>query len=86
MLHIHVLLIPPLGTSYVPQPGKGQHESRVPSWKALTTWGAAADFPGRPINHIGGSDASAVLAGKITVGQRLTKSKLFLCDTNQTRF
>jgi hypothetical protein len=34
MLHIHVLLVAPLGTSYTAEPGTNQHEGRVTVWKA----------------------------------------------------
>ena len=81
MLHVHVLLVAPLGTSHMTLPGTDLHKGRVAAWNAAHYMGAAADLPVRPLNHIGGSDASSVLAGKITVGLRLTKSKIYLCDT-----
>ena len=70
MLHIHVLLVAPLGAGYMAQPGTDQHQSRVAIREASNHAGAAADLPVQPLNHIIGADASPVLAGKIAVGQR----------------
>ena len=71
VLHIHVLLVAPLGTSHMAQPGTDQHESRVAVWETAHHTGAAADLPVQPLNHIVGSDASPVFAGEIAVSQRL---------------
>ena len=44
MLHVHVLLVAPLGAGYMTQPGTDQHQSRVAVRKAAHHTGAAADL------------------------------------------
>ena len=78
MLHIHVLLIAPLGTGYMAQPGADQHEGRVTIREGLHHTGPAADLPVQPLNHIVGADPGPVLVGKITVGQRFLNTVLHL--------
>ena len=74
MLHIHILLVALLGTSYMAQPGTDQHKGRVAVREGANYTGAAADLPVQPLNHIIGANASPVFAGKIAVGQRFLKS------------
>ena len=45
VLHVHVLLITPLGTGHMAQPGTDQHEGRVTVREAAYHTGAAADLP-----------------------------------------
>ena len=56
MLHVHVLLVAPLGTSYMAQPGTDQHEGRVAVRETARHTGAAADLPVQPLNDIVGAD------------------------------
>lgn len=51
------------------QPGTDQHKGRVTIQEATHHTGAAADFPVQPLNHIVGTDAGPVLAGKIAVSK-----------------
>ena len=44
-LHVHVLLVAPLGTSHMAQPGTDQHEGRVTIRGTAHHTGAAADPP-----------------------------------------
>ena len=67
MLHVHVLLVSPLGASHMAQPGTDQHEGRVAVRETAHHTSAAADFPVQSLNDIIGPDASPVLAGEITV-------------------
>ena len=67
VLHIHVLLVAPLGACYMAQPSTDQHQSRVAVRETAYYPSAAADLPVQPLNHIIGTDASPVLAGKIAV-------------------
>ena len=60
------------------QPGTDQHEGRVAVWKTTHHTGAATDLPVQPLNDIVGSDASPVLAGKVTVGQGFLNTVLHL--------
>ena len=78
MLHIHVLLIAPLGTSHMSRPGTDQHESRVTVRETAHYPDATADLPVQSLNHIIGTDASPVLAGKIAVGQCFFNAVLHL--------
>ena len=63
MLHIHVLLVAPLGASYMSEPGTDQHQSRIAIREAAHYSGAAADLPVEPFNDIVGADTSPVFAG-----------------------
>ena len=60
MLHIHVLLVAPLGASYMAEPGTDQHQSRIAIREAAHYSGAAADLPVEPFNDIVGTDTSPV--------------------------
>ena len=73
VIHIHVLLVAPLGTGHMAQPGTNQHKGRVAVWETAHHTGAAADLTVQPLDHVVGTDAGPMLAGKIAVGQR------FLC-------
>ena len=68
VLHIHVLLVGPLGASYMAEPGADQHQCRV---AAAHHSGAAANLPVEPFNDIISADASPVFAGKVAVSQCL---------------
>lgn len=69
MLHIHVLLVAPLGAGNVAEPGADQHEGRVAIRETAHHPGAAANLPVEPFNDIVGTDTSPVFAGKIAVSQ-----------------
>ena len=70
MLHIHILLVAPLGTSHMAQAGTDQHEGRIAVREGSHHTGPAADLPVQPLNHVVGGDPGPVLIGKITVSQR----------------
>ena len=59
-----VLLVAPLGTGHMAQPGTDQHEGKVAVREAAHHTGTAADLLVQPFNNIIGSDASPMLAGK----------------------
>ena len=73
MLHVHVFLVAPLGTRHVAQPRADQHQGGVAVRERPHHAGSAADLPVQPLDHVVGTDAGPMLAGKIAVGQR------FLC-------
>ena len=52
MLHVHVLLVAPLGTGHMAQPGTDQHKGRVAVRKTTHHTGAAADLSVQPLNDI----------------------------------
>ena len=81
MLHVHVLLVAPLGAGHMAQPGTDQHKCRVTVREADNYTSAAADLPVQPFNHIVGADASPVLTGKIAVSQRFLNSILHLLSS-----
>jgi len=83
VLHIHVLLVAPLGASYMAEPGTDQHQSRIAIREAAHYSGAAADLPVEPFNDIVGTDTSPVFAGKVAIGQRLFNTILYLKATFQ---
>ena len=45
VLHVHVLFVAPLGTSYMAQSGTDQHEGRVAVRETAYHTGAVADLP-----------------------------------------
>ena len=69
VLHVHVLLVAPLGAGHMAQPGADQHEGGVAVRETAHHTGAAADLPVESLNYIVGTDASPVFAGKIAVSQ-----------------
>ena len=53
VLHIHVLLVAPLGASHMAQSGTDQHESGVAVRDTAHYTSAAADLPVQPFNDLG---------------------------------
>ena len=78
VLHVHVLLVAPLGTGHMAQPGTDQHESGIAVRKTTHHTSPATDLPVQPFNDIIGADTSSVFAGKIAVIQRFVNSILHL--------
>ena len=64
MLHIHVLLVAPLGTGHMAQSSTDQHKSRIAVRETANHTGAAADLTVQPFNDIVSADTSPVFAGK----------------------
>ena len=73
VLHVHVLLVAPLGTGHMAQPGTDQHEGGVAVRETAHHAGMVADFPVEPLNDVIGTDAGPVFTGEIAVGKRLLK-------------
>ena len=69
MLHIHVLLVAPLGARHVAESCADQHQGGVAGKERPHHAGAAPDLTVQPLDHVVGADARPVLAGKIAVGQ-----------------
>ena len=61
MLHVHVLLVVPLGASHMAQPGTDQHEGRVIVQEAGYHTGAAVELPVQSFNDIIGAAAAVGL-------------------------
>ena len=78
MLHIHILLAAPLGARHMAQPRADQHQGGISVRKRPHHTGPVADLTVQPLNHVVGADASPMLAGKVTVGQRLLDAVLDL--------
>ena len=78
MLHVHVLLVAPLGTGHMAKPGADQHQCRVSVRETAHYPGAAANLPVEPLNDIVGPDTSPVFAGKVAVGKSLLNAILHL--------
>ena len=78
VLHVHVLLVAPLGTCHMAQSGADQHESGITVRETADHTGAAADLPVQPFNDIVGADTGLVFAGKIAVGQCFFNAVLHL--------
>ena len=78
MLHVHVFLVAPLGASHVAQTGADQHQGGVPVRERPHHPRPTADLTVQPLDHIVGTDAGPMLAGKIAVGQCLLNTVLDL--------
>ena len=71
VLHVHVFLVAPLGARHMAEPGADQHQGGVAVRECPHHAGPAADLPVQPLDHVVGTDAGPVFAGKIAVGQCL---------------
>ena len=71
MLHVHVFLVAPLGARHMAEPGADQHQGGISVRECPHHTSASADLTVQPLDHIVGTDAGPVFAGKIAVGQRL---------------
>ena len=78
VLHVHVLLVAPLDTCHMAKAGTDQHQGGVAVRKCPHHAGAPTDLTVQPLDHVAGTDAGPMLAGKITVGQRLLNAVLDL--------
>ena len=78
VLHVHIFFVTPLSARYMAQPGIDQHQSRVAVRERPHHAGSAADLPIQPLNHVVGTDARPMLAGKIAVSQRFLDAVLDL--------
>ena len=99
MLHVHVLLVAPLGAGHMAQSGADQHESRVAIRKTAHHTGTAADLPAQPLNDIVGADTDPDLILETVCTRRKTirvagddypaelmKSKFMKLDSEHIRF
>ena len=78
VLHVHIFFVAPLRARYMAKPGADQHQSRVAVRERSHHAGSAADLSIQPLNHVVGTDARPMLAGKIAVGQRFLNAVLDL--------
>ena len=69
VLQVHIFFVAPLRARYMAKPGPDQHQSRVAVRERSHHAGSAADLPIQPLNHVVGTDARPMFAGKIAVGQ-----------------
>ena len=78
VLHVHVFLAAPLGARHVAKSGADQHQGGVAVRECPYHSRPSADLPVQPLDHVVGTDARPVLAGKIAVGQRFLDAVLDL--------
>mgnify|MGYP007005324677 CR=1 FL=1 len=78
VLHIHVLLVAPLGSCHMTQPGTYQHQCRISVRERADYPRPAPDLPVHPLDYIVGSDLRPMLRGKVTVGQSFLDASLNL--------
>ena len=78
VLHVHVFLVAPLGTCHMAQPGADQHQGGISVRECPYHPRPSADLPVQPLDHVVGTDARPMLAGKVTVGQCLLNAVLDL--------
>ena len=67
MLHVHVFLVAPLGTCHMAQPRADQHQGGVAVRECPHHPRPSADLTVQPLDHVVGTDAGPVFAGKIAV-------------------
>ena len=67
VLHVHVFLVAPLGTCHMAQPRADQHQGGISVRERSHHAGSAADLTVQPLDHVVGTDAGPVFAGKIAV-------------------
>ena len=67
MLHVHVFLAAPLGARHMAEPCADQHQGGVTVRKCPYHPRPSADLPVQPLDHVVGTDARPVLAGKIAI-------------------
>ena len=67
VLHVHVFLVAPLGARHMAEPGADQHQGGVAVRECPHHAGSAADLTVQPLDHVVGTDAGPVFAGKIAV-------------------
>ena len=83
MLHVHVFLAAPLGARRVAESGADQHQGRAPVRERPQHARPPTDLPVQPLDHVVGTDARPVLAGKVTIGQCLLDAVLIHGDRHQ---
>ena len=71
VLHVHVFLAAPLGARHVAKSGADQHQGGVAVRECPHHPRPSADLTVQPLDHIVCTDVCPMLAGKITVSQRL---------------
>ena len=78
VLHVHVFLVAPLGARHMAQPRADQHQGGVAVRERSHHAGSAADLTVQPLDRVVGADTRPMLAGEVTVGQRLFNAVLDL--------
>ena len=67
VLQVHVFFAAPLGARHMAEPGADQHQSGVAIGECPPHTGAPTDLTVQPLDHVVGTDAGPVFAGKIAV-------------------
>ena len=67
VLHVHVFLAAPLGARHMAQPRADQHQGGVAVRECPHHPRPSADLTVQPLDHVVGTDAGPVFAGKIAV-------------------
>ena len=67
VLHVHVFLVAPLGARHMAQPRADQHQGGVAVRERPYHPRPSADLTVQPLDHVVGTDAGPVFAGKIAV-------------------
>ena len=67
VLHVHVLLAAPLGTCHMTKAGTDQHPGGISVRERPYHPRPSADLTVQPLDHVVGTDAGPVFAGKIAV-------------------
>ena len=67
VLHVHVFLAAPLGARHMAEPGADQHQGGVAVRECPHHPRPSADLTVQPLDHVVGTDAGPVFAGKIAV-------------------
>lgn len=78
VLHVHIFFAAPLRARYMAKPSADQYQSGVAVRERSHHAGSAADLTVQPLDHVVGTDARPMLAGKIAVDQSFLNAVLDL--------
>ena len=82
MLHVHVLLVAPLGAHHVAEPRADQHQGGISVRERPYHPRPSADLTVQPLDHVVCTDADPMLAGKVTIKAGSDPPKVSLTNRN----
>ena len=82
MLHVHVLLVAPLGAHHVAESRADQHQGGISVRECPHHPRPSADLTVQPLDHVVGADADPVFAGKVTIKAGSDPPKVSLTNRN----
>ena len=71
VLHVHVLLVAPLGAGHMAQPGTDQHKGGIAVRETAHHTGTAADLPIKSLDGVVDTDTGSMFSREVTIGKCL---------------